>query len=228
MRQQINLYQPVFSSERKLFGASTVASAFVVLIVGLGAYTVHSRAQLRNLASEVEVLRADQEARDAQAALSEEQAARSTPAEIESRVKELSRAVAARTQALHMLQSGAAGQATGFAPRLEALARRHVDGLWIDAVVLSGANGSMSLSGATVDPDIVPRYLQNLAQDAVLTGTRFDDFLIERPEPEAKSEPAPADAEAGIEVPKKRRAPQYIRFRAGTRALEPEAPEAAT
>jgi hypothetical protein len=228
MRQQINLYQPVFSSGRKLFGASAVASAFAVLIVGLVAYTVHARGQLKNLASEVEVLRADQEEREAQAALSEDQAARGTPAEIESRVKALSRAVAARTQALHMLQSGGAGQATGFAPRLEALARRHIDGLWIDAVILSGANGSMSLAGATVDPDLVPRYLQNLAQDAVLTGTRFDDFLIERPEPEVKSEPAPADAEASIDVPKKRRAPKHIRFRAGTRALYPDVPEAAT
>lgn len=228
MRQQINLYQPVFSSERKLFGASTVASAFAVLIVGLVAYTIHSRTQLQKFKSEVEVRRAEQEEREAQAALSEEQAARGTPAEIESRIKELSRAIAARTQALHMLQSGAAGQTTGFAPRLEALARRHVDGLWIDAVILSGANGSMSLAGATVDPDIVPRYLQNLAQDAVLTGTRFDDFLIERPQPETKSEPAPADAEATIATPKKRPAPKYIRFRAGTRALNPVAPEAAT
>jgi hypothetical protein len=228
MRQQINLYQPVFSSERKLFGASTVASAFAVLVVGLAAYTVHARAQLKDLESEVAVLRADQEEREAQAALSEEQTARGTPAEIESRVKALSRAVAARTQALHMLQSGGAGRATGFAPRLEALARRHIDGLWIDAVILSGANGSMSLAGATVDPDIVPRYLQNLALDPVLTGTRFDDFLIERPEPEAKGEPAPADAETTIDAPKKRPAPKHIRFRAGTRALYPDAPEAAT
>lgn len=228
MRQQINLYQPVFSSERKLFGAGTVASAFAILIVGLTAYTIHARGQLNSLQGEVDVLRADQEEREAQAALSEDQAARGTPTDVESRVKELSRSVAARTQALHMLQSGAAGQTTGFAPRLEALARRHVDGLWIDAVILSGANGSMSLAGATVDPDIVPRYLQNLARDAVLTGTRFDDFLIERPEPEAKSEPAPADAEATIDAPKKPRAPKYIRFRAGTRALYPATPEAAT
>jgi hypothetical protein len=62
----------------------------------------------------------------------------------------------------------------------------------------------------------------------VLTGTRFDDFLIERPEPEAKGEPAPADAETTIDAPKKRPAPKHIRFRAGTRALYPDAPEAAT
>jgi Tfp pilus assembly protein PilN len=225
MRQQINLYQPVFSSGRKLFGATTVGSAFAIAIAALAAYTVHSRMQLDELETEVQALRTEQEEREAQAALSEEQAARGTPAEIESRVKELSRAIAARTRGLQMLQSGAAGQATGFASRLEALARRHVDGLWIDAVILSGANGSMSLAGATLDPDIVPRYLQNLAQDPVLNGTRFDDFLIER---ETGDEPAPVDADGTAGTPKKSSAPKHIRFRAGTRALHPVAPEAST
>jgi Tfp pilus assembly protein PilN len=228
MRQQINLYQPVFSSKRKLFGAATVAGALAIVILGLVAFTTHSRMQLEKLGAEVEVLRTEQEERLAQAALSEEQSARGTPAEIESRIKALSRAIAARTHALQMLQSGAAGQATGFAPRLEALARRHVDGLWIDAIILSGANGSISLAGATVDADNVPRYLQNLAQDAVLTGTRFDDFLIERPAAEPKSEPVAVDSEGAISAPQKSPAPKHIRFRAGTRALYPDTPEAAT
>lgn len=227
MRQQINLYQPVFTSERKLFGTRTVASVFVVLIAGLAAYTVREHMHLRDFQLEVEALRLEQAELQAQQEQSEAAATRGTPAEIESRVRELSRSVAARTRALQMLQSGAAGQTKGFAPRLEALARRHIDGLWIDAVILSGTNGSMSLAGATLDPDIVPRYLQNLAQDAVLTGTRFDDFLVERPEPE-KNSAAATDGEAAAEAPKAAPARQYIRFRAGSRALYPAAPEAPT
>jgi Tfp pilus assembly protein PilN len=223
MRQQINLYQPVFSSERKLFGASTVASAFAVLIVGLVAYTVYSRAQLGELENEAVTLRAQQ--REQEDLLSA-QAGLGTPDEIESRIKALSKSIAARAHALQMLQSGAAGQTTGFANRLEALARRHVDGLWIDALVLSGANGSMSLSGATLDPDIVPRYLQNLAQDSVLAGTRFDEFLIERPAPEPQAVHKEGDDETGS--PAKKPAQKHVRFRAGTRALAPVGPEAAT
>lgn len=223
MRQQINLYQPVFSSERKLFGAGTVASAFAVLIVGLAAYTVYSRTQLSKLEIEAEALRAQQQQ---QTDLLNTQAGLGTPDEIESRIKQLSKSIAARTQALQMLQSGAAGQTTGFANRLEALARRHVDGLWIDAIVLSGANGSMSLAGATLDPDIVPRYLENLAHDAVLAGTRFDEFLIERPTAEPKLARKEGDEET-VSAPKKP-AQKHVRFRAGTRALAPIEPEAAT
>jgi Tfp pilus assembly protein PilN len=223
MRQQINLYQPVFSSERKLFGASTVASAFAVLVVGLAAYTVYSGMQVDKLENEAAALRAQQQQ---QADLLNSQAGVGTPDEIESRIKQLSKSVAARSKALQMLQSGAAGQTTGFANRLEALARRHVDGLWIDAIILSGANGSMSLSGATLDPDIVPRYLENLAQDSVLAGTRFDEFLIERPTPESKLARREGDEET-VSVPKKP-VQKHVRFRAGTRALAPLETEAAT
>ena len=81
-----------------------------------------------------------------------------------------------------MLQSGAAGQTSGFASRMEALARRHVNGLWIDGLAMSGTRSTMSISGGSVDADIVPAYLRSLSSETVLSGTRFDDFVIERPE----------------------------------------------
>ena len=224
MRQQINLYQPTLRGERKLFSAGPVAIAFGLVIAGLTTFSVRASLQVSKLESDVAVLRAEMAEQEAKTAeLGEAQAARAQPVEIESRIKQLSQSVTERTLALQMLQSGAAGQTTGFASRLEALARRHIDGLWIDVVVLSGTKGSMSLSGATLNPDIVPRYLQNLARDSVLTGTRFDDFVIERPDP-AKGEAAAADEAGAVKKP----AQKYIRFRAGTRALMASVPETAT
>ena len=101
-----------------------------------------------------------------------------------------------RTQALQVLQSGAAGQTSGFATRMEALARRHVNGLWIDGLAMSGTRSTMSISGGSVDADIVPAYLRSLSTETVLSGTRFDDFVIERPEKGA-----------------------HVRFRAGSKSL---------
>jgi hypothetical protein len=224
MRQQINLYQPTLRGERKLFSAGPVAIAFGLVMAGLAAFSVRANLQVSKLERDVAVLRAEQVEQEAKTAqFGEAQAARAKPVEIESRIKRLSRSVTERGLALQMLQSGAAGQTTGFASRLEALARRRVDGLWIDALMLSGTNGSMSLSGATLNPDIVPRYLQNLARDSVLTGTRFDDFVIERPE-QAKGATTATDETGAAKKP----AQKYIRFRAGTRALTASAPETAT
>lgn len=213
MRQQINLYQPIFIEERKALSAATAASTLGILIIALAAFSVYAHRNVDRLAREVDVLREQQSQHEALLAqLGDVQAAEASAEEIEARVKGLTTAVADRTRALKILQSGGAGKTSGFASRMEALARRHVDGLWIDHMVLSGTNGSMTLGGAALDADIVPVYLQNLGQDPVLAGTRFDEFVIERP----GADPA---EEGDAETPKPKRAasPEHIRFRAGNR-----------
>jgi Tfp pilus assembly protein PilN len=221
MRQQINLYQPIFSETRKPLSAVAVALVFAVLIAGLTGYSVYANMQLNQLRASVETLRSEQAEQDALlTATGEENAARERPAAVDARIKKLDRLIAERRSALLVLQSGAAGQATGFAARMEALARRHVDGLWIDKLVLSGTNGSMSLAGSTLDADTVPTYLHSLARDSVLSGTRFDEFVIERPAKTiARTEPALSE-DGSESTPKKvTPAPAHIRFRAGSKTL---------
>jgi hypothetical protein len=230
MRQQINLYQPIFSREHKQLSAVTLVSVLGVVVVTLLGASFYANRRVGELAQQVEVMReraAQQEQMVAQ--MGELQASRGNSAEIEARVKQLTETVAARKRALDVLQAGAAGQTVGFAARLEALARRHVEGLWIDNLVLSGTNGSMTLQGATLDADTVPVYLQGLAHERALTGTRFDDFVIERPAPEALPQAAESDSEEGAAPKLKAVATeQHIRFRAGSKALTALKPEAAT
>ncbi|HVF15291.1 MAG TPA: hypothetical protein VNA21_00200 [Steroidobacteraceae bacterium] len=221
MRQQINLYQPIFSEARKPLSAVAVVLVFAVVIAGLTGYSVYANMQLKQLQASVEALRSEQAEQDALlTATGEENAAREKPAAVDARIKKLDRLIAERRSALKVLQSGAAGQASGFAARMEALARRHVEGLWIDKLVLSGTNGSMSLAGSTLDADTVPAYLRSLARDSVLSGTRFDEFVIERPT-KAVASTEPTLAEDGTEMAAKKVVPAaaHIRFRAGSKTL---------
>ena len=224
MRQQINLYQPIFSRERKQLSAMTLVSALGVVIVTLLGISFYADHRVERLAREVEAMR-ERAAQQEQivAKVGELSASLGNPAEIEARVKQLTETVAARKRALEVLQAGAAGQTVGFAARLEALARRHVEGLWIDNLVLSGTNGSMTLQGATLDADTVPVYLQGLAHESALAGTRFDDFVIER------SKVAESDGEDDAAPKLKASATEkHIRFRAGSKALTTAQPEATT
>ena len=230
MRQQINLYQPIFSQDRKQLSAITVASALGVITAMLLGVSVYADRRVDQLELDVQAMReraAQQEQVVAKAG--ELHAVRGNPIEIKARVKQLTESVAARNQALKVLQEGAAGQTTGFASRLEALARRHVDGLWLDGLVLSGTTGSMTLRGATLNAGTVPIYLQGLAHETALSGTRFDDFVIERPGLDTQKE-ASEDTGEGAEAPKPRApAPtNHIRFRAGSKSLPVTSAEAAT
>jgi hypothetical protein len=229
MRQQINLYQPIFSEERKLFGARTVGAGFAILLAALGAFSIYANVRISALDKNVATLRAQQAQQQSMLeSTGQMQTARSKPGGIQTHIAQLSAAIAERDRALQILQGGAAGQTTGFAPRLEALARRHVEGLWIDSVLLSGTDGSMSLSGATLNPDIIPAYLDSLARDAVLTGTRFDEFVIERPTARSATAVAGDAAEDGEEKAARPHVAGEVRFRAGSSTLNGASAEAAT
>ncbi len=197
MRQQINLHQPIFRRERKSFSAIAVVTTLGVVVLALTAFSLYTATGVKRLQAEVAQLTKQQEEQQTELTrvgeMFSKQARRS---DVESRVKALTTTLNERTQALQVLQSGAAGQTSGFASRLEALARRHVNGLWIDGLAMSGTHSTMSLSGGSVDADIVPSYLRSLSSETVLSGTRFDDFVIERPEKGA-----------------------HVRFRAGSKSL---------
>lgn len=202
MRQQINLHQPIFRRERKSFSAVSVAATLGVVAVVLTAFSAYTARSVDSLQKQVAQLTEQQAQQQAQLLKVGELHSRTARrSDVEARVKALTASLSERTQALQVLQSGAAGQTSGFAARMEALARRHIDGLWIDGLAMSGTQSTISISGSSVNADIVPAYLRSLSGEAVLNGTRFDDFVIERPE-------------SGNKEPGK-----TVRFRAGSKSL---------
>jgi hypothetical protein len=220
MRQQINLYQPAGDGPRRTLSASTVMSGAVVLALALVALWGYGRWEISRLTRGVELVRRQQQAQQSMLSMtSTSNGPRMTQAEIDARVKSLTAEVAVRGRALELLRTGAAGQRTGFAARIEALARRHLDGVWLDHVILGGADNMMSLSGGTFDADLVPRYLQSLAEDVALNGARFDEFIIEQPKPETQAQPTPNE-----EAAPKVKGSSALRFRAGNKALAASAP----
>jgi len=182
MHQQVNLYQPIFRTQRRIFSSQTIALAIAVVgvaLVGLWAYGTWKVGRLEREVAEVarqDKLRAANLASGGAAF-----AAQANPAEIESRIKALSDELSRRARALDALRSGAAGTTEGFAARFEALARHHVEGLWLEELSFGGAGRNMSVSGATVDSRLVPRYLEELQQEPTLSGARFDRVEIAEP-----------------------------------------------
>lgn len=215
MRQQINLYQPIFSEQRKALSAGSVALGLAVIACALAGVAWYAQRGVGQLEITVQALREQnikqQEQLEQAGAV---RASRAKPVDLELRVRQLTATLSERERALQVLRSGAAGQTSGFAARMEALARRHVPGLWLDGMKLSGTSPSMSLQGATTNPDIVPLYLRSLASDTVLAGTRFDEFIIQRPEP-AKDN---ASGESAAK-PKSAAAANAVRFSAGSKSM---------
>jgi Tfp pilus assembly protein PilN len=210
-RQQINLYQPAADLSRQPFSARAAVlcvSAVLVAVLGIWAYGSWQVSRMQKAVTALEQQQRHQE--DTLNAAGAIHAARAKPAQLEAQIRELTAELATRRLALTRLHSGAEGETVGFSARLSGLARRHVEGLWIDHIVLSGSAETMTLEGVALDADMVPRYLRDLAQDPALTGARFDELVIERPVARAaKGEEAAAQVDSRAALPAK-----GMRFRA--------------
>jgi hypothetical protein len=199
MRQQINLYQAAFHERSTPLAARTALAALGIVCVALLLWQIYDGREVAQLVTEVQAAQAQtQRQSELAAAVAAALATRGSPASLQARAKHLAALLGERRRVLELLQNGVAGSAGGFADRLEALARRRVDGIWLDHIVLGDAVGVSSLAGHTLDPDLVPQYFHALAAEQALRGTRFDDFRIgASPNHDAASGDAPNGPGAG-------------------------------
>jgi hypothetical protein len=220
MQQQVNLYQPIFRPQRRLFAAATALWAMGLVVVVLLATWGYGLMRVTHLGQDLVRLRSLQQQQLLIAAnTGAARLGRPSPVALQATANQLLADLKQRQLALAVLRSGAAGDAGGFARRLEALAHRHIDGLWLDQIVLVGGAGVASISGRTLDADLVPVYLQALTAESALAGTRFESFRIESTP--ALSTDSEVPAITGAATGKVAKQPAVLRFHAETDAAPP-------
>jgi len=183
VRQQINLYQPIFRRERRVFSAVAIAQAGALVLAGLGLMYAYARLQLAHLEGE----RARLERQVAERAARIERLAQQYPPRkrdeaLARRVAQLERELAAKRRVVAGLESGAFGNTEGLSPYLEALARRRVPGLWLRTVAVGEGGSALLLEGSALKAELVPRLVRALGAEVAYTGRTFERLVIERPQ----------------------------------------------
>jgi hypothetical protein len=182
VRQEINLYQPVSDAQLMRLSAATAGWMLGVLCVVLSLWRLYDGRQVAQLERDVQSARAQQQRQsDMARADGVARVARDDTANLQAKALQLAARVRERQHALELIDGGAAGAPGGFAGRLEVFARRRVEGVWLDHIVLEGQGGIKILAGHTLDPNLVPRYFEGLAGEPAMRGTQFQEFRIEVP-----------------------------------------------
>lgn len=178
--QQVNLYQPVSKGVRGALSASSTATTLAIVVATLVGLWGFAWWQVDSLRESAAVVRNQQAAQAAMSASQGPQLDALSDEELEALVKSLTAAVDSKSRALELLVADD-GAPRGFSRRLRAFGTRHIDGIWLDRLTLGPTVHSVSVSGSTLAPDSVPRYLRSLAQDPALKGGQIDEFVIEQP-----------------------------------------------
>jgi hypothetical protein len=179
MHQQINLFQPVFRKQQKVFSAATLAQIAAAVLVLLAAIFGHVRWTLASMERSAEALQQQHEHIRNQ--IGSLEAAYQTPdtEALDAEIAQLMADIDQRSSLLVQFDQLVVEHRSGFAERFRALAEQHVPGLWLEGVTVSG-EGQMEIRGITLDAKLVPGYLQHLQTRQGLSATSFETVSMKR------------------------------------------------
>lgn len=185
MNQQINLYQPMFRKQEKVFSAVTMLqiTGFIVLVLaGIYGYSLYS---LQPFKTELAKIDSEHNKLSQQLTRLEAQAPANVKSQLlEDEVRQLTRELEQKQRVQQMLTSGRFGNRDGFSDLLEGLARQHVSGLWLTQVRFTGGGTQLMMSGKANAAELIPIYIQKLAAETAFAKLSFNVLQISRSESE--------------------------------------------
>ena len=183
MRQEVNLYQPIFRKQRKVFSAVAIFQVAGLVLAGL--VTIYLWGQWQGRMLEEEVVRMEERRDNSQQRLQQiqrEMPARTPSPALEREQERLETRLQQRRRVAEFLAEGEMGVATGFSGHFAGLARQRQDGMWLNSLRLYGGGRQMDLTGVALAERLVPQYVQKLSEEEVFAGTEFRRVELRRSE----------------------------------------------
>lgn len=215
MSQQVNLFNPIFLKQKKVFTAAHMVQTLGLVLVGGLLLTAYGAYKTRALAQQAEAGKATLAVHQARLArVTAEFPPREKSAELEADVVRKRAELAALREVSGVLEGGDLGNTSGYSEYFRALARQNVPGLWLTRVHIAGAGKDIGVVGKAMQPELVPGYLQRLTREAVLQGKTFGTLEIGQAGPAAPAALAGRAPGAAVAVP------PYVEFRLLTQPAE--------
>jgi hypothetical protein len=186
MSQQINLFNPIFMKQKKYFSVAAMLQALGLIALGSAlfyGYAVYQVNQLSRQAEEMSKRYASEQTRLHN--FTNEFSPQRSNQMLEEELKQLEMQSAAQETLLTTLKSGVIGNTEGYSGYMRAFARQSIKGLWLTGFDIVGDGTQMSLSGAVVNPQLVPSYIQRLSKEKVMRGKTFSALQMQQPKGDA-------------------------------------------
>lgn len=179
MANQINLVNPAFLKQRKIFSATAMAQSLAFLtvaILGFSGYLSYRAHQLEEIVRGVDARAKEQREHLLQFGSQFAEQRRSKLL-----AEELARAEARlklRQELLNALLAEGLGNTVGFSRYLTAFARQNVSGVWLTAIRLDGDDNELAVEGRALHADQVPAYLRALSREDAMRGRQVESLKL--------------------------------------------------
>jgi len=179
MSQQINLFNPEFLQQKKIFTAAAMAAGLGVLVLGLLALGMAARVRVGSLQAQADLGATQLEkTRKRLAAVNAEFTPRQQDPKLAEELSQSQGELLDLKEVAGVIERGELGNTQGYAEYFRALARQSVDGLWLTGVSIAGAGRDIGVRGRATDPALVPGFLGRLRNERVMQGKPVGSLQI--------------------------------------------------
>ncbi len=191
MSQQINLLNPQLIQRKDQLNARNLLIALVVTVLLMGAYATWSSYRMNQLMAEQRTVDAELAALKGRLNESMLRHAQRPPSPaLLQLVATTEGSLNSRQQLLDFLEGGGFGAVQGFSGFMQAFARKTTQGLWLTGFSIDEAEHQIQISGRSLQPDLVPKYISQLGQEPLFKGREFSTLSmtagLSQPQTEAK------------------------------------------
>lgn len=200
MSQQINLFNPIFLKQRKYLSLLTIMQALGLIMLGslfLYGYALYQVGQLKQQSEETTRRFNTEQARLARYA--EQFSPQQAKLALQAEVRRLEKELADQTTMVDTLKSGSMGNTTGYSQYMRAFSRQAINGLWLTSFKVTGDAAQITLSGAVLEPQLLPIYIQRLGREQAMQGKSFSTLQMHQPKSAPGNDNKPAAAARYVE-----------------------------
>lgn len=181
MMQQVNLYQPMFRQQKKVFSAATMVQILGFYVVVLGAIYAYNLYKLQPFRTDLKATNAQlQQLTKRVTVYKKKFPPRRKSKVLEDQIARLTRELKHRQRIEAVLASGSFGNTHGFSSYFEALARGYTQGAWLTDINIAHGGNRVDLTGRTVNPELVPVYIKRLSDFKVFQNRSFNELDLSR------------------------------------------------
>jgi len=181
MYQVINLYQPVFRQQPTLLSAVTLLSVIAASIVLMSGVAVYAHSKTEGLQRTSKELALSHSQLSARIVTSTPNEAAPTDAYLRDEITKTQHKIDESRALLERIDKLFVGRVGGFSHVFEILAKTKVEGLWLTGIELD-YDGNIEITGMAMEPKLVPKYLNLIAQHSPLEALNFGAVNLTRKE----------------------------------------------
>lgn len=179
MSQQINLLNPLLKKQPVYLSLLTMLQALAFIILGLMLFYGYATYQERQLNKQfLDDAKRFEAERARMLLLEAEFSPAQTNEALQEEILQLEKNLASQSELIEALKSGEGGNAVGYSEYMRAFSRQVVQGLWLTAFKIAGDAEEISMSGAVLNPELLPVYIQRLSKEKIMQGKTFSTLQI--------------------------------------------------